>query len=384
MALLASGYGLLLMVSVALMPSIPAMAIHFGSVALAQLILISPVALKIVGGPAAAWLMQQFGRRRPLLGNLLILGIAAALSIAFDAFWVQLALRLCMGFAAAAIATISTTLVGDYFEGAQRDRALSWTGIAPMLGSVLGLFGGGLIAQMWGWQWANALLLLAFPVWLGALIFLPEPRLAATANGSGAATATAPLPTSLLHFLGIAALTTIICVFGGYQLPLLITELGINSASFTGTVLALSSVGAACAAALYPKLRARLGLAGVFIWIMLSSSTIYALLSLGAGKLWVGGVAALMGLGAGLLYPFCTGWAIEHASTAARPRTVGFIMSAIFAGQISCPFLAEIVRGTFGARVAFACAAALALVAAMFAVAFKQRVFAARIEAAPS
>src|SRR5690606_17606061 len=230
MGLLASGYALMLLVSVGLMPSIPAMVEHFGSVALAQVILIGPAFLKIVGGPAAAWLMRRYGRRKPLLVNLALIAVCAALSIVFDSFAAQLVLRLLMGFGAAAVATISTTLVGDYFEGATRDRALSWTGIAPMLGSVFGLFVGGLIAQQWGWQWTNAMLLLAVPLWLGALLYLPEPELPVQLNDGKAVDAS--LPAGFRYFLGIAALTTVISVVGGYQLPLLMAANGIDSASF--------------------------------------------------------------------------------------------------------------------------------------------------------
>src|SRR5690606_12915196 len=289
------------------------------------------------------------------LVNLALIAVCAALSIVFDSFAAQLVLRLLMGFGAAAVATISATLVGDYFEGATRDRALSWTGIAPMLGSVFGLFVGGLIAQQWGWQWTNAMLLLAVPLWLGALLYLPEPELPVQLNDGKAVDAS--LPAGFRYFLGIAALTTVISVVGGYQLPLLMAANGIDSASFSGGVLAMSSILAAVAAALYPRLRRRAGPTGVFVWIMAGNGIVYALLSLGGDKLWFGGIAPLAGLAGGLLYPFCTGWAIERSSAEARPRAVGLVMSAIFIGSILCPFLGEIIRTAYGAHATFATAA---------------------------
>lgn len=360
MAVLASGNALMITVSLCIIPAVPAIARHYDSALLAQFILMSPVPLKIVGAPMAALLMRRFGRRRSLLGCLSLLAVPGAVAIAIDAFWVQLVLRLTMGFAGAAISAIVTTLAGDYFSGTQRDRALAWLGGAPQVGAVLGLFGGGLLAQTFGWQWAYALLLLAAPAFVAAWLLLPEPSTTLSAAESKSTVAAAALPPRFAVFLFICAVATMISVFGTYQLPFLLAEDGIEDASFAGTLLALSAVTGGIGAALYPALRRHLGLYGVFAWLTGICGLAYFLLAFANGKGWFLVLAPLIGMGGGVLFSFCGGGAIEKASAAARPRAAGLTMGAIFTGQLSLPFLTEPIRAVYGAPALFVFASVLA------------------------
>jgi MFS family permease len=395
MLVLACGNALMIIVSIGLIPAIPAMARHFGSVPLAQIILMSPVPLKIIGAPIASILMRRFGRRRSFIACVLLLGFAGTAAIFASSFWVQLPLRLLMGFAGAAISTVAATLAGDYFAGVQRDRAVSWLGIGPTVGAVVGFFAGGLLAQMFGWQWAYAVFLLAFPVVAAAWVVLPEPQLpqpawpqrrrpvggagnSAMLRSAGAGNAessnaesssssaalestTAPLPRHFGALLGLAAFSSFISVFGGYQLPFLLADSGLESASFSGLLLALSSVVGSIAAALYPALRRLLGSPGVFGWIAGVCGLAYCLQSVVTGRLALAVLVPLVGLGGGLMFPFNTGAVVERASAVARPRAAGFVMSAIFTGQLLSPFLAEPIRHLYGARVALASVGALAI-----------------------
>jgi MFS family permease len=360
MSVLACGNALMIIVSIGLIPTLPAMARHFGSVLLAQIILMSPVPLKIAGAPIAAMLMRRFGRRRSFIGCSLLLGLSGTAAIFSSSFWMQLPLRLVMGFAGAAIATVAATLAGDYFEGTERDRAVSWLGIGPTAGAVLGFFVGGLIAQLLGWQWAYALFLFAFPVAAAAWVLLPEPQLAQPALPQLQRPA-APLPRHFGALLGLAAFASFISVFGGYQLPFLLADSGLESAAFSGLLLASSSVIASIAAALYPALRRLLGSPGVFSWIAGVCGLAYCLQSLVSGRLALALLVPLVGVGGGLMFPFCTGAVVERASAAARPRAAGFVMSAIFTGQLVSPFLAEPIRNLYGPRAALGAIGALAI-----------------------
>jgi MFS family permease len=371
MLVLACGNALMIIVSIGLIPTLPAMARHFGSVLLAQIILMSPVPLKIVGAPIAAMLMRRFGRRRSFIGCSLLLGLSGIAAIFSSCFWMQLPLRLVMGFAGAAIATVAATLAGDYFEGTERDRAVSWLGIGPTAGAVLGFFVGGLIAQLLGWQWAYALFLLAFPVAAAAWVLLPEPQLTQSALPGLPRQAllqpvlpeppAASLPGHFGALLGLAGFASFISVFGGYQLPFLLADSGLESAAFSGLLLASSSVVASIAAALYPALRKLLGSPGVFSWIAGVCGLAYCLQSLVSGRLALALLVPLVGVGGGLMFPFCTGAVVERASAAARPRAAGFVMSAIFTGQLVSPFLAEPIRNLYGPRAALGAIGALAI-----------------------
>jgi MFS family permease len=161
--------------------------------------------------------------------------------------------------------------------------------------------------------------------------------------------------------LGLAGFASFISVFGGYQLPFLLADSGLESAAFSGLLLASSSVVASIAAALYPALRKLLGSPGVFSWIAGVCGLAYCLQSLVSGRLALALLVPLVGVGGGLMFPFCTGAVVERASAAARPRAAGFVMSAIFTGQLVSPFLAEPIRNLYGPRAALGAIGALAI-----------------------
>src|SRR5215472_7953044 len=85
-------------------------------------------------------------------------------------FFQLLFLRSVLGVGEAGYAPASASLIGDYFPKEQRGRMLSLWSIGNLIGTALGLIGGGLIAKYLGWRWAFCIvgipgLIFAFLIW---------------------------------------------------------------------------------------------------------------------------------------------------------------------------------------------------------------------------
>jgi MFS family permease len=61
----------------------------------------------------------------------------------------------------------------------------------------------------------------------------------------------------------------------------------------------------------------------------------------------------ISGFGSGLVLPYFTGAAMELASAEARPRAMGLMVSAMFAGQFLAPFVSEPLRSLVGTPAVF-------------------------------
>jgi EmrB/QacA subfamily drug resistance transporter len=97
---------------------------------------------------------DQYGRRRLFTYGL---ALFAAGSLLGGLAWGPGALisgRFLQGLGAAAFVPASLSLLTTIFtEDAERNRAIGFYGAMAALGFVVGMLGGGLITELWGWRW---------------------------------------------------------------------------------------------------------------------------------------------------------------------------------------------------------------------------------------
>jgi EmrB/QacA subfamily drug resistance transporter len=150
---------------------------------------------------------DRYGRRRWLVGGLVLFGAASAVAAWADSPAALVAARAVMGLGAAALTTLGLSIIPALFPAEERARAVGVATVGIFLGLPIGpLLGGWLLDTFW---WGS-IFLINVPVCLlaaGALLVLvPESR-----------SATAPRPDpvgGLLSMAGLAAL-----VYGVVQVP---------------------------------------------------------------------------------------------------------------------------------------------------------------------
>jgi MFS family permease len=159
-------------------------------------------ALNIVLGVFVAR-MAESRRRLTFTAVGTLLWSIAATACGFVQGWYQLlAARIAVGVGEAVGLPANQSLVADFYPPHRRATAMSVLLLAAPLGAFVGLAGGGLVAQVWGWRWAFVAaglpgILLALAVWL----FLDEP--ARGAHDGIADETVPPLRAVIARFVGL-------------------------------------------------------------------------------------------------------------------------------------------------------------------------------------
>ena len=126
---------------VALVPVLPLLLREFASAPGSEVLV--PVALTIpalciaVFSPVAGALSDRLGRKPVLLVSMLVYGVVGALPLLLNDLIAIIAARAVLGLAEAAIMTVSTAMLGDYFDDARRERWISAQMASVSLSAIL-------------------------------------------------------------------------------------------------------------------------------------------------------------------------------------------------------------------------------------------------------
>jgi MFS family permease len=130
--------------------------------------------LGILLSPLVGLLTDRLGRRRTLVSSLVAWSLAGGLVVLRPSFPVVLALRLVQGAALAGIGVTTVTLIGDTFEGVQRNEVLGVnTAVLSAGAAAFPVVGGALVVVSWSAPFA--MYLLGLPIAVLAFLVLEEP-----------------------------------------------------------------------------------------------------------------------------------------------------------------------------------------------------------------
>jgi len=153
-------------------PALPGIRDAFGITNAEVVMLISAFTLPgIFFAPIMGILADRLGRRTVLVPCLFLFGIAGV-GCAFADFRMMLFLRFLQGIGGSALVALSSTLIGDIYEGYERAKALGYNASVLSLGIVSFLPLGGLLAH-YDWRLPFLAFSVAIPVAI-AVAFLPS------------------------------------------------------------------------------------------------------------------------------------------------------------------------------------------------------------------
>jgi MFS family permease len=336
----------------------------------AQLIMSSAGFGLLLGGLAAALLIERLGARRLLLGGLVLYALAGSAGLYLDDVTALYLSRILAGMAAANISTAANSFIGTYFDEAGRGRMLSAVAALGSVISVVAVLAAGYMGEHVGWRGAFALYLV-FPavLLLAALGSSLGPGLV-PARGRAA-------PGGLIGlmwpvYLMIAALYVVL-MMTSTQLSFLLTENGITSPVVQSRVISMSFAFLFVGAVLYGWLQGRIGATGSFRVGLL-------LLGVGIGALgfardpWSAALfTAVKGIGAGFLNPGFIHLVLNRAPEALRGRALGLMTSSMFLGDLMNPVIVAPIRMWLGIHEAFIAFGVAVLVGAAVSVAAGRR-----------
>lgn len=338
------------MAVVLLAPILPLLMAEFRSVPgheyLVPMVLTVPALCVAILSPFAGMLGDYFGRRKLLIGSF---GLYALVGLApiFLADLTQILIsRIGVGIAEALIMVLSTTMIGDYFKGAARDKWLAGqTACASVSALIFFNLGGILGSHGWRtpfWVYASALVMMA-----AVIIFTWEPSGDAHPEDESDH---APHNASWSGFpwtkmLGIVAITIYASVFFytvQIQASSGLAALGVTDPARAGFLTSIASIGVPL---------------GTFVYSRLSGTSPVKLLlaefaMLAAGFMAMSQAASVNGflvgcflnqLGAGMLLPTLLVWSMSILSFEVRGRGTGIWQAAFSLGQWLSPIVVTFV-----------------------------------------
>lgn len=166
-------------------PTLPVIRDVFGvSDAQASLLISAYFVAGIVLSPFIGVLADRFGRRRVLVVSLLGFAIAGGIIVLAPTYEVVLVVRLLQGTAAAGIFITTVTLIGDVYDGIQRNAVLGVNvAVLSVAAATYPIVGGALVGIAW---YAPFVAYLAgIPVALFAVWVLDEPVVERQTLGAG-------------------------------------------------------------------------------------------------------------------------------------------------------------------------------------------------------
>lgn len=354
-------------------PSLPAIEAHFAGVEnvelLTRFVLTVPALLIALCAPLAGGLADRYGRRRLLIGAIVLYGGAGMSGLVLDTLPGLLVGRAFLGTAVAVIMTVATALAGDYFSGRERDRFMGLQASFIGFGGLVFLTSGGLLAEL-HWRAPFAVYASAFVLLPAVLLFLVEP---ARAHLSPAATGrVAPggggVGTAIAALFATAVLNSVVFYLVPTQLPFYLHALGTPAPSQAGLAIGLFTLSSAVVALAYGRVRARLGIPGTFALGFGLMAAGYGIVAAAATFAAIGLGLVITGIGMGLVMPNLGAAAMTLAPPAIHGRVAGGLTASIFLGQFLSPLASQPLVAAYGFAGAYRVAAVTVAAAAVLAV----------------
>ena len=357
-----------IMAIISLVPVLPLLLEEFaatpGSEFLVPIALTIPALCVALFSPVAGWVSDKIGRKKLLVGALLIYAVAGSFPLFLTDLKQIIASRFVLGIVEAAIMTVATTLIGDYFTGERREK---WIGVQIATGSfaaIILIAAGGFLGEAFGSRGPFLLYVLAIPIALAAAIILYEP--VKREKDPEFQAVRFPLKSVLPLILitgGVGLLFYSIVV----QLGPILQLSGSVSPAIIGIAGAAVNLGVVVGSLLFRRSIHLTGTTLLAVGLMISAIG-YA----GAGSadsfIWIASFAVIACIGSGLMLPNMLAWIMRHLPDEVRGRGIGFWTGAFFLGQFAAPVIATALSAkTGGLANTLLIYAALAAVGALLA-----------------
>ncbi|MGI4855577.1 MAG: MFS transporter [Janthinobacterium lividum] len=342
-------------------PVLPTMQRHFAAIphiaTLVPVVVTIPMLVLAALAIFIGWAADHIGRKRIMVGGLVLYAIAGTAPLYLDSIYLILASRALVGVAEAAVMTCSTTMIGDYFTGNERDRYVSLqTTFASISAFIFNLMGGMLGEHGWRIPFAvYAVTLVLAPL---VQIFIWEParrhigKIGTPQPGCVDDNAEPDFNGWVLAQVCVVAfLAGVVFLMVPVHLAFMLVELGVHASNQIGMSYAMNSLGVI------------LGTLS-FGWLLVGRFKVLHQLLIGTvvcglGFVLMGGAhdytsmtlgAAVNGFGCGLVLPAATGWALRTLPVARRAIGIGAFMASQFLGYFCNPLIVMPMVAHMGSR----------------------------------
>ncbi len=336
-------------------PALPLISLDFKEVEsielLSKMMLTLPALTIAVSAPIIGRFLNKVGRVKMLFGSLLVYLIAGTSGYWLNNLYTILIGRFVFGIGVAGIMTVSTTLIGDYFTGAKRERFMGLQGAFVALGGLIFITAAGYLTDI---SWKLTFLVYAFSIVVLVLVpfTLYEPE---TDKATSTANATEDSSVSkLIWLVYIAAfITTVSFYVIPTQLPFFLQKLEGMDGNKMGLALGSLPLAQSISSFLYKKVKSKLTFMSIVSLGFLPMTIGFIIIGLST-TYWqaIAGIMAC-GLGVGLLIPNVNLWVVSLAPIKVRGKYVGYLTTAMFVGMFLSPAIIQPIQKAVGMNESF-------------------------------
>jgi len=321
-------------------PTLPEMSAAFSdnpaADTLVKLVLTLPGLFIAITAPFSGFIIDKFGRIKLLVVMLFVYGIAGTAGLYLNTLLEIIVSRAFLGMAVGGIMTTSVALIGDLFEGDERQKLLGTQAGIMSLGGMVFISMGGALADI-SWRHPFAIYGLAFFAIPLVLLFLKEPEKKLKTELSGLKQKAIPKvgwQVFIVCFLGMALFYMM-----PVQIPFFIKSVDSVSNMAVGLALSATMLVAALASFNYRKIKARFTYNQIYGISFLVMGVGYLLLSQAETYIWVFPGMVIAGAGAGLILPNSNLCLVNLAAPEVRGRVLGLLTTFLFLGQFASPLM---------------------------------------------
>ncbi|NNF83275.1 MAG: MFS transporter [Flavobacteriaceae bacterium] len=320
--------------------SLPDMAIDFkdhpNGEGLVKMALSFPALFIALSAMVAGPIIDRFGRLKLLGPILLIYAFAGSSGYWLQDLYLILAGRALLGICVGFTMTIATTLIADYYQGKARQQ---FAGIQIAFMSLAGIVFvtlGGVMADM-NWRIPFLIYVTSLAVLPLAYMFLREPVHEAHEKHAGHIAAKSPQIIWFVFFN--VMLMWIVFFIIPIQIPFHLKDIGMESNTAIGLVIASSTFFSAVSSFSFGKLKGKFDFPQIFAMGYSLMAIAYVCIAYGDTLPFVMLGMLFSGLGMGLLIPNANVWVMQLAPVEIRGREIGRLTTFWFLGQFLSPII---------------------------------------------
>jgi MFS family permease len=258
-----------------------------------------------------------------------------------DSFFFMFVGRAILGLSIAGIKTATVAMVGDYYEGAERNKIIGWQGSAMKFGGVIFMLLGGFLAN-YTWQAPFLAYLLAFVILPSGMIALTEslPLARASQEKHDEDSSAVPFWPATCVFIS-AFLASGLFFITPVQLPFYLRDEFSATPFQMGAAIALGNTIGALSSLGYHRFKTHMNFVAIYAAIFLSMGLGYLVVAAAGSYAMALLGMVIAGVGFGLYVPNHSSWILSIVSPKRRGFGVGIVTTAMFSGQFAAPILVQ-------------------------------------------
>lgn len=320
--------------------SLPDMAVDFkddpNGEQLVKMALSFPALFIALSAMVAGPIIDSTGRLKLLGPILVVYAIAGSSGYWLENLYLILAGRALLGICVGFTMTIATTLIADYYQGKARQQ---FAGIQIAFMSVAGIVFvslGGVLADI-DWRIPFLIYVLSLAVLPLAYIFLKEPEHQPGEKRDEAVALKSP---RIIWFVfANVMLMWILFFIVPIQIPFHLKDIGMESNTAIGLVIASSTFFSAISSFSFGKLKGRFSFPALFALGYGLMAIAFVFIAFGDSFSMVMMGMLFSGLGMGITIPNANVWVMQLAPLEIRGREIGRLTTFWFMGQFLSPLI---------------------------------------------